>query len=241
MANPYFQFKQFTVWHDLCAMKVGTDGVLLGAWASVEGRRRILDVGTGTGLIALMAAQRNGETLIDAVEIDADAARQAEANFAASPWADRLHVILSDFSRFDSGQRYDLIVSNPPYFESSLTSPGRQRTLARHTASLPFEALIASARSLLAEGGLLALVYPADADERIRSLAIEAGLRPRRRLAVRGTPDAPVKRVLAEYELRQVASPMPEHEERAELTVELARHEYTLEYIALTRAFYLKM
>jgi tRNA1Val (adenine37-N6)-methyltransferase len=253
MANPYFRFKQFAVWHDRCAMKVGTDGVLLGAWCGCEGRKRILDVGTGTGLIALMTAQRNPEARIDAVEIDADAAGQAAVNFAESPWAKRLNVILADFGTFaaerDCGEGYDLIVSNPPYFERSLKAKGEQRTMARHTDSLPLERLIAGASRLLTADGVLALVYPIDADARIRALAAEAGLRPKRRVEVRGTPEAAPKRVLAEF--RRATSEAAaagvsttfasSREQSGELVVELARHVYSPEYIALTRDFYLKM
>jgi tRNA1Val (adenine37-N6)-methyltransferase len=232
-------------------MKVGTDGVLLGAWCDCEGRRRILDVGAGTGLIALMTAQRNSTARIDAVEIDPDAARQASVNFAQSPWADRLHVILSDFSAFvgqgnkgEACEPYDLIVSNPPYFERSLKAKGEQRTMARHTDTLPFETLIAGASRLLSPIGVLAMVYPIDADERIRALAAESGLHVLRRVEVRGTPEAAPKRVLAEYcrMSTETMTGFASHTELStELVVELARHIYSPEYIALTREFYLKM
>ena len=115
MSNAFFQFKQFTVWHQKCAMKVGTDGVLAGALAPVEGMKHILDVGTGSGLIALMLAQRCHEANIRAIEIDDDAAAQAEENFAASPWAERLQLIHGDFNEDVSNKLFDLIVSNPPY------------------------------------------------------------------------------------------------------------------------------
>ena len=116
MSNPYFQFKQFTVWHDQCAMKVGTDGVLLGAWASVERARRILDIGTGTGLVALMLAQRSlPDAKIVALEIDEAAAGQARENVARSPWQERIEVVQADFKKYRSSDKFDVIVSNPPY------------------------------------------------------------------------------------------------------------------------------
>ena len=138
MPNPYFSFKQFTVYHDRCAMKVGTDGVLLGAWADVVSARNILDIGTGTGLISLMMAQRCNAR-IRAVDIDADAVEQARGNVAASPWQDRIEVELQDICHFTSETLFDVIVSNPPYFTDSLKCPGKQRNIARHTDFLDFD------------------------------------------------------------------------------------------------------
>ena len=124
MSNPYFQFKQFTVWHDKCAMKVGTDGVLLGAWTSVQGAHSILDVGTGTGLVALMLAQRSlPNTNIVALEIDEAAARQAKENIVRSPWKKQIEVVQADFRKYQSPEKFDVIVSNPPYFVDSLGCP----------------------------------------------------------------------------------------------------------------------
>ena len=138
MPNPYFSFKQFTVYHDRCAMKVGTDGVLLGAWTDVSGARDILDIGTGTGLIALMLAQRS-EAHIVAVDIDEDAVKQAKENVEKSPWPGRIEVERHDICCFNSDIRYDVIVSNPPYFFNSLKCPDGQRNIARHTVGLNFE------------------------------------------------------------------------------------------------------
>ena len=126
MANPYFQFKQFTVWHDRCAMKVGTDAVLLGSWIHVENAQRLLDVGCGCGLIALMAAQRCPEGKIVAIEIDPDAAQQAKENVQSSPWADRIQVIQEDFAKFTDENKFDVIFSNPPYFANSLKCPNKE-------------------------------------------------------------------------------------------------------------------
>jgi SAM-dependent methyltransferase len=133
-----FRFKQFAVRQDRCPMKVGTDGVLLGAWAEVRpGDRRMLDVGTGTGLIALMLAQRSA-AWITAVDIDVECATQAAENFAASPWADRLDAVSVAVQRYDPVEKFDLIVSNPPYYVDSLLSPDEGRNTARHAAGLPF-------------------------------------------------------------------------------------------------------
>jgi len=144
MANPYFRFKQFTVFHDKCAMKVGTDGVLLGAWTDLKDTQKILDVGTGTGLIALMLAQRNPAALIDAIDIDPLALEQAEANSRNSPFSDRIAVKESSFQAFArlTGKQFDLIVSNPPYFSDSLMPPDRQRAQTRHSVTLTLDDLL---------------------------------------------------------------------------------------------------
>src|SRR5574344_2567439 len=134
MSNSYFRFKQFSVFQERCAMKVGTDGVLLGAWAKVDAANRILDIGTGTGLVALMLAQRS-TAMITAVEIDEEAAIQAEENFCQSPWANRFEVVNSDITSYETDALFDVIVSNPPYFVDSLQCPDGQRSLARHLSA----------------------------------------------------------------------------------------------------------
>ncbi len=158
MSNPFFQFKQFTIRHDKCAMKVGTDGVLLGAWAGTESCSRILDVGTGTGLIALMLAQRS-KAVVDAIDIEADACLQAQENAESSLFAGRINVFHSDLVDFAqaSTHLYDLIVSNPPYFVDSLKCPNLQRNTARHTDTLTLEDLLQYSRKLLAPQGRIAL------------------------------------------------------------------------------------
>ncbi len=168
-----FRFKQFVVADELCAMKVGTDGVLLGAWADVEGDRRILDLGTGSGLIALMLAQRNSEAEIVALDIDHGAAIQAGQNFSFSPWAERLSVVCSDVAEYTSERKFTHIVSNPPYFVDSLHSPNAARTAARHTSSLPFSNIIAAAEQLLEQGGRLSVILPSDVAALFRREAFE--------------------------------------------------------------------
>ncbi len=237
MANAFFQFKQFTVRQDLCAMKVGTDGVLLGAWASVEQAQYVLDVGAGTGLIALMAAQRS-TACIDAIDIDASACRQAEANCTASPFANRIcvaHVAFNTFLQTTSRQ-YDRIVSNPPYFHDSLKSPDQKRTVARHTDSLLLEDLVCGCHRLLTPTGRLCLVLPADQEEKLLAILAENGLHRVRQTYVVPIPHAQPKRILIEI----AGKPTPDLSADY-LTIELERHRYTPEYIALTRDFYLNM
>lgn len=237
MPNSYFRFKQFTVNQDTCAMKVGTDGVLLGTWASVKGAGRILDVGTGTGLIALMAAQRSG-AFIDAIDLDADACRQADENVQASPFTGRIRVHHASFASFcaSTEERYDCILSNPPYFHASLKGPDDQRNTARHTDTLPLEELIGESRHLLTPNGRIALILPADREERLLQIISENSLYPVRQTMVLPTPDAPPKRILIEI----ASHPVPDFRTET-LSIELSRHQYTPDYIALTRDFYLKM
>ena len=181
MGSPNFRFKQFTVWHDRCAMKVGTDGVLLGAWCPLPHRPiasspyRLLDIGTGSGLIALMLAQRlssqspiaNNPYTIDAIDMDADAVNQANYNFEQSPWAKHLHAHQTSLQDWQSQTKYNLIVSNPPYFQSSLKNPDQARATARHTDSLSYGELIRHAARLLADHCRIALILPAEAEQEI--------------------------------------------------------------------------
>ena len=206
MGSPNFRFKQFTVWHDRCAMKVGTDGVLLGAWcplatATSEGEYKVLDIGTGSGLIALMLAQRatsidDTPIVIDTIDIDAGAAEQAKFNFEQSPWSKLLRIYQSSLQEWQSEKEYDLIVSNPPYFQGSLKNPDAQRATARHTDSLSYNELIAHSERLLRRNGTLALVLPIEAEEDILSLAAAAGLSPIAITYVHTKPGKPVKRIL---------------------------------------------
>ena len=153
MRNNHFNFKQFTVYHDLCARKVGTDGVLLGALA--DGGKRILDIGTGTGLIALMMAQRFPGAHITGIDIDRDAVLQAQSNVAASPFANSIDIIQTDFADFTTTDTYDSITCNPPFFENSAPCPDEKRSMARHTASLPFSTPISKTARLLADNGVM--------------------------------------------------------------------------------------
>jgi tRNA1Val (adenine37-N6)-methyltransferase len=237
MSNNYFIFKQFRINQQDAAMKVGTDGVLLGAWAELDGtERRMLDIGTGTGVIALMAAQRAPQARIDAVEIDENAARQARQNAEASPWADRLQVYNASVQNFarDAAERYDLILSNPPFFVDSLKAPDAARSAARHTDTLSFDDLAAAADRLLTPAGRFAAIYPTEEAAVFQRVAGGYGLFPCRRLQVKSTPQGAFKRTLTEFSRRETAIA------EEELTIETAPLRYTAEYIALTRDFYLK-
>ena len=235
MANPYFTFKQFTIRHDRCAMKVGTDGVLLGAWTDVNHSHRTLDIGTGTGLIALMLAQRCPQALITAIDIDAEAVGQARENVQSSPWKDRVEVLLQDICTFSTDQRFDTIVSNPPYFIDSLKCPDDQRNTARHTDTLDAERLLANVARLLTDDGRFSIILPAEQTDLLIQTACNQGLYPSRQTAVITRPGLPPKRILMEFRKTKEAF-QPD-----ELVIELERHVYSEGYIALTKDFYLKM
>lgn len=230
-----FSFKQFTVRHDRCAMKVGTDGVLLGAWSDTTHVRNILDVGTGTGLVALMLAQRS-PACITALEIDTDAISQAKENVANSPWKDRISVLNGDFRTYTSDMKYDLIVSNPPYFVDSLTCPGEQRTTARHNSSLRYDELLDGVSRLLCPEGRFCVVIPMDVSEPLKTMAAKVGLFPSKILKVITSPGKQPKRTLIEFVFNAEVLC-----EVKELLIEEQRHQYSPEYIELTREYYLKM
>ncbi|MBQ8673592.1 MAG: methyltransferase [Bacteroides sp.] len=233
MSNAYFKFKQFTVFHDRCAMKVGTDGVLLGAWAPLEGCRRVLDVGTGTGLIALQIAQRAPEVMVTAVEVDEAAAQQAAENVAASPWADKVAVVCADFRQYVSVERFDLIVSNPPYFVDALKCPDRQRNAARHAGGLNYDLLFRSAAQLLQDRGGVALIVPAEAEAHVGECAGVHGFFLCRLMRVYTKPGKPCRRLLMLF--RQLPSPCIEES----LCLADEENRRSAAYTALTQDFYL--
>lgn len=192
-----FQFKQFMVSQDRCAMKVGTDGVLLGAWA--HGGSHILDIGTGTGIIALMMAQRFPKALVDAIEIDSEAAHQAVENVARSPFADRIKVVETSLQQFKPDEPYDVIVTNPPFFARSLKSPDDSRRLARQTDSLPFSAIFAFAKENLVVDGELSAIIPTDYLEEFSQEAFMRGMFLSRQYAVKTVERKPAKRTLVAF------------------------------------------
>ncbi|MCC8147221.1 MAG: methyltransferase [Bacteroidales bacterium] len=232
MPNPFFSFKQFTVHHDLCAMKVGTDGVLLGAWADCSGAARILDVGTGSGLIALMLAQRS-QAQIDAIDIDFNAYTQAGINFRNSKFKDQMSAWHSDFLVYHKTYKYDLIVSNPPYFLDSLPSPDKSRTTARHSKSLDFDSLITTAKDLLSDTGKISLILPAQSFSFIQQIAEKNHLFLIRKTNVIPLEARPPKRVLIEYSKEDSVR------QEDELVIEISRHNYSTAYRELTKDFYL--
>lgn len=193
-----FRFKQFSIHQDRCAMKVGTDGVLLGAWA--QGGQRILDIGTGTGLIALMMAQRYPEAEVTGIDIDQEAVQQAQENIVRSPFKDRVEAVHSSLQDYTSlASSFNSIVSNPPFFVDSLPAPDRQRTIARHTNTLTYRDLMQSAYQLLSDEGELSLIIPFDYRRRLDDEAIIMGFFPCRVCAVRTTDSKPPRRYLLAY------------------------------------------
>ncbi len=238
MANPYFQFKQFTVYHDLCAMKVGFDGVLLGAWTPINHTEKtILDVGCGSGLIALMIAQRSNAQ-IDAIDIDKGAIQQTTLNVNASKWSDRIaayHTALQDFS-IDKKELYDLIISNPPYFVDSLKAPNSKRSTARHTDSLTHEELLQYASYILKKTGRICIILPVSEGLICIETAKKYQLNCYQKVYVHPKPNTLAKRLLLEFGFRNHIT------ESSSLIIETdKRHQYSDDYISLTKEFYLKM
>ena len=199
MSHTSFTFKQFTVHHDKCAMKVGTDGVLLGAWAPVDDAVRILDVGTGTGLIALQMAQRNTHAFVTAIEIDSDAAMQAMENTQVSPWAERIGVVCADFKDFHPDGMYDLIVSNPPFFVDALRCPDRARNRARHAGELNYDSLFQHSAELLTENGRISVIVPYEVEKLVEDAAWVHSLYLEHRTRVCTKEGKPPRRVLMTF------------------------------------------
>lgn len=236
-----FQFKHFSIEQDRCAMKVGTDGVLLGAWATLTNNPySILDIGSGTGLIALMLAQRSNAEQIDALEIDENTYEQCVENFENSNWGDRLFCYHASFQEFveemHDEEQYDLIISNPPFYTSSYKSENEQRDLARFEDALPFEHLLQGSSLLLSEKGVFCVIIPFAAEEKFISIAIHFELFPSKITRVKGTPSTETKRSLIAFSKAKNNNPATDV-----LVIETSRHEYTQEYINLTKEFYLKM
>jgi tRNA1Val (adenine37-N6)-methyltransferase len=226
MPKPEFRFKRFTIRQDRCALKVGTDGVLFGAWMNCDGAERILDIGTGTGLLALIAAQRNTTAHIDAVEIDDASAQQAAENAAASPWADRVRVHRLDVRRMSAAAPYDLIICNPPYYAGYSTSPDERIGLAKHSGELLFPELIDAVDRLLAPHGRFAAIIPLNREVEFLRETSRVGLF--RRCAVSYVAHRPAKRLLFEF------SRSNSNVQDSTLTVEATGpFDYTPEYRAL--------
>lgn len=236
MGKNSFQFKQFTVNQERCAMKVGTDGVLLGAWANAPlGPCRILDIGTGTGLVALMMAQRFTEAEVVGIDIDEEAASEAQENAAASPFSDRMTIIYGDATKIEDNEGFDAIVCNPPYFVDSLTCPQDQRTLARHTISLTYEQLMKSASRLLKDDGFFSIVIPTENNDTIESAAAFAGLMISRICLIKTTPNKFPKRQLMEFR-KQRSNDVDFKEE----ILQMIPNERSVWYRELTKGFYIK-
>ena len=233
-----FRFKQFSLNQDRCAMKVGTDGVLLGAWASLEKHpESILDIGAGTGVIAVMMAQRSPSQTIDAIELDDHAYEQCTENFESSPWGDRMFCYHAGLDEFvdEWEDTYDLIVSNPPFYSEDVSSGDKSRDQARQNQSLPFDELLEGVSRLLSPKGIFSTIIPFKEEEAFLHLAAQLNLFPRRITRVKGNPTSETKRSLLEFVFNATETKIKA------LTIEIRRHEYTQEYVDLTKGFYLKM
>lgn len=249
MSNQLFQFKQFTIEQDRCAMKIGTDGVLLGAWTPLNSdTHSILDIGAGTGVIALQLAQRSHAQTIDAIEIDDDAYEQCSLNFENSPWGDRLFCYHASVQEFASeiDEKYDLIVSNPPFYSDPplpSASPPKKgenkiseaRKVARFTDALPFQHLVVCVAHLLSERGQFSVIIPKKEEEAFILLASESGLYPTKMCHVKGTPTSEIKRSMLVFSFQK------QQPEVTSLIIETSRHNYTSEYTKLVQDFYIKM
>ena len=236
MGKNSFQFKQFTINQDRCAMKVGTDGTLLGAWANAPVEPcRILDIGTGTGLVALMMAQRYPKSQVIGIDIDRDAAIQAQENVDASPFSDRVKIINADAVKIEDKEGFDAIVCNPPYFVDSLTCPQDQRTLARHTITLTYEQLMQTAYKLLKNDGMFSIVVPTENNDAIESASALAGFMISRICMIKTTPNKLPKRQLIEFRKNRI-----DRIDFCEEILEIFPNQRSDWYYELTRDFYIK-
>jgi len=240
MSNQPFKFKQFSIDQDRCAMKIGTDGVLLGAWTSLDHQPdSILDIGTGTGLIALMLAQRSYAALIDALEIEENAYEQSVENFEKSDWGDRLFCYHAAFDEFvdemQDEEKYDLIISNPPFYSEDYKSGNKNRDQARFADALPLKQLIEGASLLLSKTGHFDLIIPFSEERNAMEIGKNQGLIDRRITRVKGSESSPVKRSLISFGFERTKA------EINELILERSRHNYTEEFKNLVKDFYLKL
>lgn len=238
MSNKPFQFKEFTIHQDKTAMKVGTDGVLLGAWVQTKPEYfSVLDIGAGTGLIALMLAQKSNVEVVDAIELNDEAYEQTVENFEISNWGDRLfcyHASLQEFVDEIEGE-YDLIISNPPFYTSTYKELSEERAMARHTESLTYDELLAGSSKLLSAIGSCAFIIPFSEEENFIKIASENNLFPNRATRVKGTENSAIKRSLLQLSFQETTV------ENTELVIEIERHKYTQDYIDLVQDYYLKM
>ena len=238
--NTDFTFKKFKIKQEKTAMKVGTDAVLLGSWATIQNdTNTILDIGSGTGIISLMLAQRSDAATIDAVEIEENAYEQTVDNFENSIWSDRLFCYHADFIDFademiEENETYDLIVSNPPFYTDDFQSEDKSRNQARFETSLSFEKMIDSVSKILSKNGIFSVIIPFKEERKFVNLCFENNMFLNRFCHVQGNETSPIKRSLLEFSFTET-DVKKEH-----LIIENERHNYTKEYINLTKDFYLK-
>lgn len=226
-----FRFKQFEIYQEQTAMKVGTDGVLLGAWTKVGSAKTILDVGCGTGLLSLMLAQKSNAK-ITAVEIDDKAFEEAKLNVSISPWSNQIELIHANFEQFDTVNKFDIIICNPPFFKGKAENDSR--STARQNSYLPFDLLILKSAKHLTEKGILSLIFPFEHQSEILKLAEDAHLYVNEIVHVKGNKDAPIKRTL----LRLSKEPKRAINSKI-ITIEVERNRYTEEYTELLKPYLL--
>jgi tRNA1Val (adenine37-N6)-methyltransferase len=234
-----FKFKQFSVQQDRCAMKIGTDAVLLGAWCPIDNNPfSVLDIGAGTGILSLMLAQRSNAEQIDSIEIDEEAYEQCVENFENSTWSDRLFCFHAGLDEFvdEPEDEYDIIISNPPFYSEDYKTDSSQRNLARFQDALPFEDLIEATDLLLSENGIFAVIIPYKEEERFIDLCAEVELFPVKVTRIKGSHTTPIVRSLLAFKRYELSVLTAD-----ELVIEINRHEYTDDYTNLTKDFYLKM
>jgi len=230
-----FYFKQFHIHHDRSTMKVGTDGVLLGAWTSIHAAQHILDIGTGPGLIALMLAQRSEENVnIHAIEVDLDAFQEAEENVNESPWKSKISIFHTSLQQYPTSTKYDLIVSNPPYFVNSLKAPNQKRNLSRHADELPYAVIIDNCKRLLHPNGRLCLILPYSEGIAFRKMAAQNHLHCNQVINVRHNNSKPTERLLMEFSYCSTTS------NESELILFNTDGKRTESYHQLVSDFYLK-
>ncbi|WP_396210771.1 tRNA1(Val) (adenine(37)-N6)-methyltransferase [Flavobacterium sp.] len=220
-------------------MKIGTDSVLLGAWCPIDNNPfSVLDIGAGTGILSLMLAQRSNAEQIDSLEIDEEAFEQCVENFESSPWSDRLFCFHAGLDEFvdEPEDEYDLIISNPPFYSENYKTDDYQRDLARFQDALPFEELVEAADLLLSENGIFAVIIPFKEEEKFIGLCSQLELFPVKVTRVKGSHTTPIVRSLLAFKRYELSVLTAD-----ELVIETSRHQYTDEYIELTKEFYLKM
>ena len=237
MPNSYFKFKKFTVFHDKCAMKVGTDSVLLGAWVDVNNAKKVLDIGSGCGLLSLMVAQRTPKAQITGIEIEKDAAEQAKENIENSEWKDRIEIIHSDIKSYDTSDKFDLILSNPPFFSHrSLKCENKARNNARHTSSLTFSELLECVTNLLQDDGEFSVVIPFENTSEFISNAAGLKLYLSRKTIVRTLEGYEPKRILLSFRKKMI-----NQTEYDDISIEKTHHTYTQKFSNLVKDFYINL
>ncbi len=235
--NDYFQFKQFRIDQGDCAMKVTTDACIQGAWTPVaSGVSNILDIGTGTGLLSLMLAQANPSVIIDAIEIEPQAAMQARTNCSNSPWANKINVLEADVREYTKPTQYDLIITNPPFFNNSLLGQSQSKNAARHTLSLSYADLLLCFEKLLNPTGYVSIILPADEYNLMEEMAAQKGWNTLRKLSIRHRHGAPAKRTVALFSKTGNNTSLDE-----ELVIKDQNDQYTRQFIDLLSPYYLHL